>query len=387
MNILMVHPHDIYAASEPWTVRIVEIAKVFARKGHRVKLVYFPLPANERGKLKMDRIKEFETIPFNRRRWAIPYNMLRMLHLAKWADIVHVQKCFAHAVLPAIFSAYMTGKPIHYDWDDYEYAIYLFSPPSYTYGKYLNFMETKIPSLVDSMSYASNKIKQLALKLGFDKEFLAEAHVGASLERFNPNVKAGDILKKYKIDKGRHKLVLYLGQLQGGQYAEMLVRAARKILDKRDDVRFMIVGGGNDLPRLKHIAQQLNLDDKFIFTGFVRDDDVPKLVKEADVAVACFEKNNITMAKSPLKIAEYLAAGKAIVASDVGEVPHMLDGNGILTRPGDIDDLARGIELLLDDEALRKELEIRARKRAEKAFNWEVTADNILNLYNKILHK
>ncbi len=388
MNILMVHPHDIYAASEPWTIRIVEIARAFVRKGHKVKLVYFPLPPDERGRLKMNSIREFETIAFNRRRWALPYNILRILRFVKWADVVHFQKCFAHSALPALFGAYLLGKPIHYDWDDHEYAIYNFKPPSYTYGLYLNFMEQNIPKLVDSISYASNRIKNLALKLGFKEDFMREAHVGASLSRFNPKVKSGNVLKKYGIDKSKHKLVLYLGQLQGGQYAEMLVRAARLILNKRDDVRFMIVGGGFDLERLKHIAyDELELNGKFVFTGFVSDEDVPRLVKEADVAVACFEDNSITRAKSPLKIAEYLAAGKAIVASNVGEVPHMLAGNGILTRPGDIRDLARGIELLLDNETLRKELEVKARKRAEEAFNWDVSADNILELYKKILSK
>ncbi|MGB9748607.1 MAG: glycosyltransferase family 4 protein [Candidatus Woesearchaeota archaeon] len=387
MKILMIHPHDIYAASEPWTIRIIEIARRFVKKGHKVKLIYFPLPENERGTLKSGLIKEFETIPFNRRRWALPYNIHRILKYVRWADVVHFQKCFAHAALPALFGAYLFGKPVHYDWDDHEYAIYNFQPPSYTYGLYLNFIEQKMPKLVDSISYASNKIRELALSLGFDEEFMREAHVGANLEFFNPKVNPENILNKYGIDKKKHKLVIYVGQLQGGQYAEMLVRAAKILLDKRDDVRFMIVGGGFDLQRLKHIAhEELCLGEKFVFTGFVVDDEIPKLLKEADVAVACFEDNKITRAKSPLKVAEYLAAGKAIVASNVGEVPFMLAGNGVLTKPGDINDLARGIEFLLDNPKIRKKLEINARKRAEEAFNWEITANNILELYHKILN-
>ena len=94
MKILMVHPHDLYSSKEPWTVRIIEIAKVFTSLGHKVKLIYFPLPNKERGKLRLTRIKEFETIPFSRRNYMLFSNILRFREYAKWADVIHVQKCF-----------------------------------------------------------------------------------------------------------------------------------------------------------------------------------------------------------------------------------------------------------------------------------------------------
>ena len=70
MKILMIHPHDIYSVSEPWTIRITSIAHEFVKKGHEVKLVYFPLGKHERGKLRFGKIKEFKTVPFNRRKWS-----------------------------------------------------------------------------------------------------------------------------------------------------------------------------------------------------------------------------------------------------------------------------------------------------------------------------
>ena len=69
----MIHPHDIYSVSEPWTIRITSIAKEFVKLGHEVKLVYFPLPRKIRGKLKSGKIKEFVTIPFNRSKWFQPH--------------------------------------------------------------------------------------------------------------------------------------------------------------------------------------------------------------------------------------------------------------------------------------------------------------------------
>jgi len=143
----------------------------------------------------------------------------------------------------------------------------------------------------------------------------------------------------------------------------------------------MIVGSGADLIRLKDLAKELRVDDKVIFTGAIKYKLVPKYIAAADVAVACFEDNDITRSKSPLKIVEYMASGKAIVASNVGEVPTMLDGCGILTEPGNVYSLAKGIIRFLEDEKLRKGCERKARKRAEKEYKWEVTANNLLRAY------
>ncbi|MBA3064092.1 glycosyltransferase family 4 protein, partial [Candidatus Woesearchaeota archaeon] len=254
MNILMIHPHDIYSSLEPWTVRITSIAQEFVKKGHNVKLVYFPLPADERGKLRCKEFKEFEAIPFNRGKWSFVKNIIRMHKLAKDADIIHFQKCFAIASLPALFAAYLRNKPIHYDWDDWELKIYQFSPPSRIVGFYLNVMETLMPRLVDTLSVSSENIKRLALERGAKEDRIVEAHVCADLKKFNPKIDGKEIKKKYGINS---PIVLYLGQLHGGQYAELLLRAVKIISAKKTNTVFMIVGSGADLSRLKGLAKDL----------------------------------------------------------------------------------------------------------------------------------
>ncbi len=363
---------------EPWTVRITAIAEEFAKRGHEVKLVYFPLPDNERGKLRCKEFKEFETIPFSRFKWSFIKNIVKMHRLAKDTDIIHFQKCFAIASLPALFAAYLRNKPIHYDWDDWELKIYQFSPPSWIVGIYLNIMETLIPRLVDTVSVSSQNLRKLAIKRGVKENKIVEAHVCADLEKFNPKNDGTKIRKKHNINSN---LVMYLGQLHGGQYAELLLRAIKVICIKKPKTKFMIVGGGADLERLKFVSKQLKVDEKVIFTGAVEYDLVPRYLAASDIVVACFEDNDLTKSKSPLKIVEYMAAGKAIVASDVGEVPRMLSGSGILTEPGDVYSLAKGILKFLEDENLRKKCEEKARKRAEKEFTWDITADNILKSY------
>ena len=112
---------------------------------------------------------------------------------------------------------------------------------------------------------------------------------------------------------------------------------------------------------------------------------MPQYIAAADICVACFEENEVTLCKSPLKIVEYLASGKAIVASNVGEVSNMLGESGVLTSPGDSSSLASGILKVLENNDLKNKLEQLARKRAEEEYNWTVTAENFLRAYRKAI--
>jgi glycosyltransferase involved in cell wall biosynthesis len=315
-------------------------------------------------------------------------NIMKLFSLAKWADVIHFQKCFYHAALPAIIAALLRRKPIHYDWDDWEVKIYEASTQPgilrNVIWNFLNILESLIPKVVDTVSCASARLKIECEKLGVDKSRIFQAHVGADLTQFHPNISGEVIRQKYAIEK---PLILYLGQLHGGQYVKLFIEAIfRLINDYRKDLSFMIVGDGYQFAELKEFTDRLNLNGKVIFTRGVPHHLVPQYIAVADVCVACFEENEVTMCKSPLKIVEYLASGKAIVASNVGEISSMLGEAGVLTSPGDVQSLAAGIVKVLDDDKLRNNLEKLARQRAEKEYNWTVTAENLLNAYERAIH-
>jgi len=306
-------------------------------------------------------------------------NIRRMIREGVWADIIHFQKCFYHAALPALVSAYVLNKPLHYDWDDWEIKIFHSSARQpRLIGMFLAMLERIIPYLCDSVSVSSTRLREECLRYGVPPRRIVMAPVGADLDLFHPSVSGSRIRERYMIDG---PLVLYLGQLHGGQYAEQYIRAAKIVLNTLADVKFMIVGDGYRLAELKKLALDLAIGEQIIFTGSVPHRETPLYLAAADVAVACFEDNDITRCKSPLKIAEYLAAGKPIVASNVGEVKRMLGGAGIMVAAGDPRELAQGIVTMFSDEPLRKRLASKARQRALELYNWENTAENLLTAY------
>lgn len=382
MKILMVHPHDIYSELEPWTVRITYIAREFLKIGHEIKLAYFPLWGRLSRENEPRRNQSYEEIPFIRKKSRIYGNILKMHKLSAWADIIHFQKCFSHAALPALFAAHLRNIPVHYDWDDWEMQIYNYASPDRVAGYFLDCMERSIPGLVNTVTVPSKRLKEVCLGLGVAGDRIFEAPVGADIERFRPKTDGRQVRQRFNVN---FPLVMYLGQLHGAQYVELFIKAAKELLDGGLKADFMIVGDGDRAPELRHLSDILGLNGKITFTGAIPHEEVPVYLAACDVAVACFEDNEITRCKSPLKIVEYMASGCAIVASDVGEVRSMVDGSAFLCKAGDVSSLAKGIRSLVHNRSLRMELSKKARQRAELKYNWGNTAKNILKAYERAM--
>jgi glycosyltransferase involved in cell wall biosynthesis len=106
------------------------------------------------------------------------------------------------------------------------------------------------------------------------------------------------------------------------------------------------------------------------FVGWQSQDDLPRLFRMADIVVFP------TIAQEALgrTAVEAMAAGRAVVASQIGGLPFtVVDGaTGLLCEPGDPDDLARKIETLLDDRELRARLGEAGRRRFEEHYSWDV---------------
>lgn len=385
MKIVMVHPHEVFSSSEPWTTRVVNLGRELVRAGNEVKIAYFPLEWKGGAAFRRFGI---EFIPFCRRAGfrVLFWNCARMAKLARRADIIHFQKCFHYASLPALFAGWLFDKPMHYDWDDWEEMIYYESavPPVIGIGRFLHTLERVIPLLVDTVSVSSARLRQVCLESGVKGEDIFHVPVGADPGPFHPAVDGGSVRRRYGIEG---PLVLYVGQLHGGQYVNLFIQACREVRARGNDARFMVVGDGVRARELRKMAQGLGLGEAIIFTGAVPADEVPQYIAACDVAVACFEDTEVTRCKSPLKIAEYLACGKPIVASRVGEVENMVGDAGELVEPGRPDELAEKILSLLDDAQLCRELGGKARRRSEEIFNWRVSTRALFSAYRRALRK
>ena len=181
-------------------------------------------------------------------------------------------------------------------------------------------------------------------------------------------------------------VVAYAGHLYAWKGVDVLLRAVAQL----PDVAALIVGGHErepDLARLKALASELGIAERVTFTGLVAPAEVPAQLARAMVLVLPNPASAIsTKFTSPLKLFEYMAAGRAIVATDLPAIREVLRDNeeALLVAPGDATALADAIQRLVSDRALAERLAKNAYAEAPK-YSWAKRAERLEALFRAVL--
>lgn len=160
---------------------------------------------------------------------------------------------------------------------------------------------------------------------------------------------------------------------------ETALRALSMLAPNRPRLRFVVVGEGPERGRLERLAGELGVPT--LFLGHRPNDQVPDLLAAMDVLVCTSRFEGM-----PLAVLEWMAAGKAIVASRVGGIPAILehDQEALLVPPRDQVALSNQIDRLLDDEGERLRLGEAAQRRQRREFRFERTVALLEGLYERL---
>jgi len=163
---------------------------------------------------------------------------------------------------------------------------------------------------------------------------------------------------------------------------EYLIRAVPEVLARCDGrpIEFMIVGDGPEAARLEALSVELGVADSIQFLGSRPNDEMPGLLSSAAIAVI-----PSLMEATSVAALEAMACGLPVVASNVGGLPEIVDGEvGALSVPGDPSSLADAISELLGRDDLAA---VGARARARVMDLWSVDrlVDRHLEIYRSLL--
>jgi len=209
---------------------------------------------------------------------------------------------------------------------------------------------------------------------------------GVDVERFRPG--AGGAKTRRELGIAEDEVVAgFVGTFGPWHGVEKLAEAI-KSMPASLRVRFVLVGSGS---LHAEVEKQLETEAKagrVIFTGAVAHDRVPKLLDACDILVA----PHIPLADgseffgSPTKIFEYMAMGKGIVASRLGQIGELLidEETALLVEPGNVGELANAIGRLIESETLRTRLGGRAREVAAREHTWRHNAQRVIEAYRDL---
>ncbi len=143
---------------------------------------------------------------------------------------------------------------------------------------------------------------------------------------------------------GGRKVVTYFGTLSSHYDADMVLEAAQRMLEQRNDLVFVFAGGGEMLEAFRERTRRAGLENQIQFCGFVPDESVPKYLCASDAFVFPIRDNWWNRARCPLKVYSFVAAMAPIVTNPVGEVREALGDRAWYFKDGDIDDFIRVLE-------------------------------------------
>ncbi|HSE05718.1 MAG TPA: glycosyltransferase family 4 protein [Methylomirabilota bacterium] len=210
---------------------------------------------------------------------------------------------------------------------------------------------------------------------GVPRERLMVVPNGVDRRQFHPHVDGKAVRRRLDLDD--RLVVGFVGWVRPWHGVDKLIEAIALLPDLAGDVAVLIVGDGPALPELKERAHALGVADRVTFTGAVAQSEVPAFLAAMDVAV----QPDVTVYASPIKLFEYLAMGKAIIAPRRRNIEEIVaDGHtALLFAPGEARELADAIRRLHRSPELRRQLATAALDLFEdRKYDWEANARRVL---------
>ena len=195
---------------------------------------------------------------------------------------------------------------------------------------------------------------------------------------------------KYFTNTGSFTEKDHLKIFYGGSFGEKdglgyLISAFDEVSKIHKNVELIFTGLGHKQDMDKIFAQINNAKnkDRILYKGFLGTDEYYALLNDCDIFCMTRINSKFANAGFPFKLGEFLASGKAVIATNVGDVPNYLfnDINALVINPNSVDDIIDALLLFIEDPERRRALGAAARKTAERSFDSDTIGMKLLSIF------
>lgn len=228
----------------------------------------------------------------------------------------------------------------------------------------------------------SNFTKEKLIEIGIPEKKILVIHPGVVPSKFNPKLDPSPIKKKYNL-KGK-KVILTVSHLVKRKGHQNVLKALPQVLKKVPNLVYLIVGKGEEGEALRGMVRDLKLEEKVIFAGEVKEEEIPLCYAVCEVfIIPSYEiKEKGDVEGFGIAYLEANACGKPVIGGRSGGVPDaIIDGEtGLLVDSFDINQIADALVKLLINPELAQRLGQKGRERIEKELNWKKVSEKILKI-------
>jgi len=220
----------------------------------------------------------------------------------------------------------------------------------------------------DIFAYASKHIRN-----SFVKKYRVKAR-----QIFSPN---GVSLEECPLCERKEKNIIYIGNIGYAYSLENVVKSLSHVAD--NDLKLLIVGGGDKKPDLLRLVNKLGLEDRVKFVGILSHEETMNLTSKSLIGLHGQKELDFLEAAHPIKVLEYMGCGIPFVAIGVGEIERLAKDSeaGIVVKDEPMV-IAKAISSLIENNDIRTKMGLNGRKYVEKEYNMPET---ISKLYQSIL--
>ncbi len=240
------------------------------------------------------------------------------------------------------------------------------------------FSSIKYSFNVDRYIAISEPVRQALIDARISEAKIAVVHSGVDPARF-ANADGARIRREFGWDPS-HLVVGNVAAISEMKGHLELFQAARTVLRQCDQARFLVVGEGELLERLRRDAINSGIVDRLILPGFR--DDIPDIIAACDLFVMPSRHEGLGTS-----ILDAMVLGKPVVASCTGGIPDIIrnEHNGLLVPIEDPDALAAAIMRMLADAELRHRCAENGRRTVEEHFVVDKMVDETIKVYREVL--
>jgi glycosyltransferase involved in cell wall biosynthesis len=278
----------------------------------------------------------------------------------------------------------LLGKKFVFDQHDLCPELYRsrYSAPEGFYTRFLRMLEWCSLKLADITIATNESYKQIHIeRANKNPRDIFVVRNGPNQMRMTPTAPSARL-------KGLNKSILcYVGSLNPQDGVDYLLRSLRHLLHglKRSDFYCVIMGTGDSLQDLRDLAENLQLNGCVELTGFVSDEDLQANLAAADICVDPDPSSPLNDLSTWIKIMEYMASAKPVVAFDLKETRFSARDAAIYVAPNNETEFAEAIAKLMDHPERQNQMGTYGRRRVEDELQWAKVGHNLLTAYGALL--
>jgi glycosyltransferase involved in cell wall biosynthesis len=302
-------------------------------------------------------------------------------------DVIHIFKPIGYSGLAGVYLRWFSRRPLVLDTDDWEgTGGWSDVNPYPALWKWLfDWQERWLARHADAVTVVSRALQVQVERFGAYPTQVVYLPNGpdASLRDLAEVSDEQKAAVRARLGLGDAPFALYLGHIPRGTDLDLALDALAHMGNQLPEARLVIAGVGDGLPALQAHAQAAGVADRVIFPGWIEHDQAHLYLAAADAAINPYRDTLINRSKCAGKVVAAMAMGKAVVTSRMGEnLAYIEEGHsGLLTEPGDANDLAQALLAVLSDRGRAAELGHNARKRIWEKFDWETRIGELERAY------